>query len=63
MADIQYSDIISFCIVGAGGLGRELESWISNDETFKSNHNLLGFLDSNSDAFKNVKFDYKIRRY
>ena len=39
-------------IVGAGGFGRELESWLTDDELERNNWVLAGFLDDNPDALK-----------
>lgn len=60
MEDIQYNKRMPFCILGAGGLGRELESWISGDEIFKYNYKLLGYLDKNLNAFQNITTKYSV---
>ena len=49
MEDIQYNKK-KVCIVGAGGLGRELASWLLLDEQFVNEFELIGFLDDNLKA-------------
>lgn len=39
-------------IVGAGGLGRELHSWIQQHPDFNRDYSFSGFLDDNPDALK-----------
>jgi sugar O-acyltransferase (sialic acid O-acetyltransferase NeuD family) len=46
MEDIQYNKK-EFLILGAGGLGREMYSWICQSEKFLNFFNCAGFLDDN----------------
>ncbi len=47
-------------IIGASGLGRELETWISKSSGFKEKYSLKGFLDDNPDALKGFPSEYNI---
>lgn len=47
-------------IIGAGGLGREIESWISKSDSFKEDFLLKGFLDDNLNALNGIESDFKI---
>lgn len=49
MEDIQYNRKKT-CVIGAGGLGRELASWLSLDKQFFNEFELIGFLDDNMKA-------------
>jgi sugar O-acyltransferase (sialic acid O-acetyltransferase NeuD family) len=60
MEDIQYNKKETV-ILGAGGLGRELASWIVLDEKFSKNHKFEGFLDDNLNALDNFETDLKVR--
>ncbi|HEX8575364.1 MAG TPA: NeuD/PglB/VioB family sugar acetyltransferase, partial [Flavobacterium sp.] len=44
---------------GAGGLSRELESWITNSE-FTNQYKLEGFIDDNLDALNGIDSEYKV---
>jgi len=46
-------------IVGAGGLGREMYSWISQEIKEKPNYKINGFIDDNLNALD--KFDYPVK--
>lgn len=46
-------------IIGAGDLGRELETWMKDDLKFL-NIKLMGFLDKNQKALEGFQSDYKI---
>lgn len=47
-------------IIGASGLGRELETWISKSSGFKEKYSLKGFIDDNPDALKGFPSEYHI---
>ena len=47
-------------IIGAGGFGREIESWLSLVPKSEQNWNIIGFLDDNLNALDNYPSDYKI---
>ncbi len=51
------TDII---IVGAGGCGREVADWIEDINKIQETWNILGFIDDNKDALKNVPCRYGI---
>lgn len=57
MEDTQFNKTIA--IVGAGGFGREIESWFVNSNLSKE-YNLVGYLDDNSSGLDSVKSDFKI---
>jgi sugar O-acyltransferase (sialic acid O-acetyltransferase NeuD family) len=58
MADIvrNKSNLI---IIGAGGFGRELETWLSIEKVLNE-YTLKGYLDDNYNALANYPTDYKI---
>lgn len=58
MEDIQFNKI-GFYLLGAGGLGRELESWY-DDSLFSNEYRLKGFVDDNNDALVDINNDYSI---
>lgn len=58
MEDIQYNKNIS--IIGAGGCGRELASWIFLNKEFKKIYTLRGFLDDNLDALEGITNENKV---
>ena len=37
-------------IVGAGGFGREVYGWLTDELTLLKEHTFIGFLDDNKDA-------------
>ncbi|MCK5136190.1 MAG: NeuD/PglB/VioB family sugar acetyltransferase [Bacteroidales bacterium] len=47
-------------IVGAGGFGREIESWISLSKSFRDNYSLKGYIDDGTDALDQYPSDYNI---
>ena len=47
-------------IIGAGGLGRQLESYLELLPSFNLEWELKGYLDDNKDALKNKASDYKV---
>lgn len=57
MADIQYNKTLA--IVGAGGFGREMESWISQSKLMEE-YEIIGYLDDNLCSLDNYESDYKI---
>lgn len=57
MEDILYNNKLA--IVGAGGLGREIESWVSQSPLINE-FSLIGFLDDNSDALLGLDNDYSV---
>ncbi len=57
MADIQFNKI-KVSVIGAGGLGREVDSWISGDRF--TNLETAGFWDDNLEALKLYNFEKKI---
>lgn len=44
MEDTQYSSNQETIIIGAGGLARELESWINSNQETKERYNIVGYL-------------------
>lgn len=58
MEDIQYTKK-KFIILGAGGLGREMYSWVSQSNEFLNSYKCSGFLDD--DLAKLSKFTYPIK--
>lgn len=57
MADIQYNKFETN-IIGAGGLAREIVSWMRLDPN--NNFNILGFWDDNLEALNNYQMDLKV---
>lgn len=57
MEDIQYNK--KLVIVGAGGFGREIESWISNSN-LNDKYDIVGYLDDNLNKLDDYKTDLKI---
>lgn len=57
MEDTQFNKTIA--IVGAGGFGREMESWISQS-SLAQDYNIIGYLDDDKDSIKGFKTDLKI---
>jgi sugar O-acyltransferase (sialic acid O-acetyltransferase NeuD family) len=53
MEDTQFTKK-KFAIVGAGGLGREIFSWVSQSEEFSSIFECSGFLDDNDSKLLNI---------
>ncbi len=51
---------MDFIIIGAGGLGRELESWTASTPSFASRYKLLGYLDDNLAALDNTPNDFQV---
>jgi carbamoyl-phosphate synthase large subunit len=47
-------------IIGASGLGREIETWISKSSRFKEKYSLKGFIDDNPDALKGFPSEYRV---
>jgi len=47
-------------IIGAGNLGREMESWLSITPEIKSNWEIAGYLDDNPNALNGFPTEYKI---
>lgn len=47
-------------IVGAGGMGREVFSWLSHEIKSKQDHKIIGFIDDNSHALDNYSYPFKI---
>jgi len=58
MEDIQFNKK-DFYLLGAGGLSRELESWIVDSE-FSKQYKLEGFVDDNLNALNGIKSDYEV---
>jgi len=50
---------MNLIIVGAGGLGREIYSWLSQEIKEKPNYKINGFIDDNLNALD--KFDYPVK--
>ncbi len=50
----------SLYIIGAGGFGREIESWLSEISEEKRDWELKGYIDDNLNALDNFPTDYKI---
>lgn len=57
MEDTQYNKTL--VIVGAGGFGREMESWIFQSNLAKK-YKIIGYLDDNPSALDNFESDLKI---
>lgn len=57
MADIQYNKTI-VTVIGAGGLAREVDSWITGDNT--SCLEVHGFWDDNLNALDHYSFEKKV---
>lgn len=57
MEDTQFNNTI--VIVGAGGFGREMESWISQS-SLAQDYNVIGYLDDNKESLDGFKTDLKI---
>jgi len=53
-------NIIELVIVGAGGMGREVFSWLSYEIKGKENIKIKGFLDDNPDALAGFHYPNKI---
>lgn len=47
-------------IVGAGGLGREIYSWVSQTIESKNEHTIKGFIDDNLQALMNLPYSVKV---
>ena len=47
-------------IVGAGGMGREIFSWLSHDIRGKDNYKIKGFIDDNRQALDNLQYPIQI---
>jgi carbamoyl-phosphate synthase large subunit len=47
-------------IVGAGGFGREIETWVSQSKGFTDKYKLLGFIDDNPDVLSGFPSNYKV---
>jgi len=47
-------------IIGAGGLGRELESWLTQSPGFGVKFDIVGFLDDNPKALDDNPSDYRV---
>lgn len=47
-------------IVGAGGFGREIETWVSQAKEFTNKYELLGFIDDNLDVLSGFPSHYKV---
>lgn len=58
MEDIQYNKE-DFYILGAGGFGRELESWIGKSN-ISSTYMLKGFIDDNLEALYGFENEFKV---
>lgn len=59
MEDIRSSKS-KFVIIGAGGLGRELQSWVSHSSNFSEKLLLQGYLDDNKGALDGFANQYTI---
>jgi len=59
MEDTQYNKK-EYVILGAGGLGRELESWTSQTLKFNDEYKLQGFIDDNLNALDDLQNNYKV---
>lgn len=59
MVDIQYNKKNTM-LVGAGGFGREIASWLSIDSQFLNEFKLTGFLDDNLIALEGYKSNLEI---
>lgn len=58
MEDTQFNKK-EFYLLGAGGLSRELESWVK-DTSFADLYSLKGFIDDNLDALNDFENEYKV---
>lgn len=47
-------------IIGAGGLGREIETWIEQDSSFNQNYKIKGYIDDNCNALESFPSKYKV---
>ncbi len=47
-------------IVGAGGMGREIYAWLSQEIKGKPDHRIIGFIDDNLEALNNYSYPVKI---
>ncbi|MCT4597332.1 MAG: NeuD/PglB/VioB family sugar acetyltransferase [Vallitalea sp.] len=47
-------------IIGAGGLGREIETWIEQDSSFNQNYEIKGYIDDNCNALESFPSKYKV---
>ena len=59
MEDIQYTKR-EFVILGAGGLGREMYSWVCQCKEFFNSNNCAGFLDDDLDKLSKFSFPIQI---
>ncbi|MCG8734308.1 NeuD/PglB/VioB family sugar acetyltransferase [Tenacibaculum finnmarkense] len=57
MEDTQYNKTLA--IVGAGGFGREMESWVFQSDLIEK-YNVIGYLDDNPSSLGNFESDLKI---
>lgn len=57
MGDTQYNKTLA--IVGGGGLGREIESWIYQSKLLEE-FNVVGYLDDNKSCLNGYKSDLKV---
>lgn len=57
MADIQYNKI-QVSVIGAGGLGREIDSWIAKDSS--TDFEVTGFWDDNLDALRKYTIEKEV---
>ncbi|MBE7648467.1 sugar O-acyltransferase [Tenacibaculum finnmarkense] len=57
MEDTQYNKTLA--IVGAGGFGREMESWVFQSDLIEK-YNVIGYLDDNPSSLDNFESDLKI---
>ena len=67
MEDIAVSDLEdrsivlkNLMIVGAGGFGREVLSWLPEIESYQKEWTIAGFLDDNLEALKTYNYNYPI---
>jgi len=51
---------VELVIVGAGGMGREVFSWLSQDIMKKENHKIKGFIDDNPGALGNLQYPIQV---
>jgi FlaA1/EpsC-like NDP-sugar epimerase len=49
----------TLAIIGGGGLGRELESWLSKSNLINEYH-LVGYLDDNKDSLISYPNDFSV---
>jgi FlaA1/EpsC-like NDP-sugar epimerase len=59
MEDTQFNKK-RFAIIGAGGLGREIYSWVSQSEEFSNLFECLGFLDDDDTKLSKIDHNCKI---